>query len=213
MYRAIGVEPTNETEATPGCVSRASTASLSPCTTLKAPSGRPASASQPASSSEADGSFSLGLRMNALPHASASGNIHIGTIAGKLNGVIPTATPSGWRSECESTPVATESDFSPLSRCAAPHANSTTSRPRCTSPRASSTVLPCSAVITRASSPALAASSSRNLNITFARRVSDCALHASKPAAAAATARSTSALLANATRRVTAPVAGSVTSP
>ena len=42
---------------------------------------------------------------------------------------------------------------------------------------------------------------------------SDCALHASKPAVAAATARSTSAALANATRRVTAPVAGSVTSP
>ena len=87
--------------------------------------------------------------MNAFPHASASGNIHIGTIAGKLNGVMPTATPSGWRSECESTPVPTASDASPLSRCAAPQANSTTSRPRWTSPRASSTVLPCSAVIAR----------------------------------------------------------------
>ena len=41
-----------------------------------------------------------------LPHASATGNIHIGTIAGKLNGVMPATTPSGWRSECESTPVA-----------------------------------------------------------------------------------------------------------
>ena len=29
--------------------------------------------------------------MNAFPHASASGNIHIGTIAGKLNGVMPAA--------------------------------------------------------------------------------------------------------------------------
>ena len=103
---AIGVEPTNETDATPGCVSSASTASRSPWTTLNAPSGRPASASHSAISSDADGSFSLGLRMNALPHASASGNIHIGTIAGKLNGVMPTDTPSGWRSECESTPVA-----------------------------------------------------------------------------------------------------------
>ena len=43
--------------------------------------------------------------MNAFPHASAIGNIHIGTIAGKLNGVMPATTPSGWRSECESTPV------------------------------------------------------------------------------------------------------------
>ena len=44
-------------------------------------------------------------------------------------------------------------------------------------------------------------------------RASDCALQARKPAVAASTARSTSAALANATRRVTAPVAGSVTSP
>jgi hypothetical protein len=37
--------------------------------------------------------------MNALPQASATGNIHSGTMAGKLNGVIPTVTPNGWRSE------------------------------------------------------------------------------------------------------------------
>ena len=151
--------------------------------------------------------------MNVLPHASASGNIHIGTIAGKLNGVMPTATPTGWRSEYESTPVATCSDASPLSRCGAPQANSTTSRPRCTSPRASASVLPCSAVITLARSPARSARSSRKRNSTFPRLVSDMALHAAKPAVAAATPRSTSAVLANATRRVTAPVAGSVTSP
>ena len=45
--------------------------------------------------------------MNALPHASATGAIHIGTITGKLNGVMPATTPSGWRSECESTPPET----------------------------------------------------------------------------------------------------------
>ena len=45
----------------------------------------------------ADGSFSEGFRMNALPVAMAVPNIHIGTIAGKLNGVIPATTPSGWR--------------------------------------------------------------------------------------------------------------------
>ena len=53
---------------------------------------------------EAEGSFSDGLRMNVLPQAIAIGNIHIGTIAGKLNGVMPAQTPSGWRSECVSTP-------------------------------------------------------------------------------------------------------------
>ena len=80
-------------------MSSASTASLSPWTTLNTPSGRPASAHSRASSSEADGSFSDGLSTNVLPHAMASGNIHIGTMAGKLNGVIPATTPSGWRIE------------------------------------------------------------------------------------------------------------------
>jgi hypothetical protein len=46
---------------------------------------------------EADGSFSDGFRMNVLPQAMAFANIHIGTIAGKLNGVMPATTPSGWR--------------------------------------------------------------------------------------------------------------------
>ncbi len=35
--------------------------------------------------------------MNVLPHAMAFANIHMGTIAGKLNGVMPATTPSGWR--------------------------------------------------------------------------------------------------------------------
>ena len=51
------------------------------------------------SASSADGSFSDGLSTNVLPHASAGAHIHIGTIAGKLNGVIPATTPSGWRIE------------------------------------------------------------------------------------------------------------------
>ncbi len=83
-----------------------STATLSPCTTLKHPAGSPALANNSAISNDADGSFSLGLSTNVLPHASALANIHIGTIAGKLNGVIPATTPSGWRIEYTSTPVA-----------------------------------------------------------------------------------------------------------
>jgi hypothetical protein len=35
--------------------------------------------------------------MKVFPQASEIGNIHIGTMLGKLNGVIPTQTPSGWR--------------------------------------------------------------------------------------------------------------------
>ncbi len=37
--------------------------------------------------------------MKALPAAQAMPNIHIGIIAGKLNGVMPAPMPSGWRIE------------------------------------------------------------------------------------------------------------------
>ena len=98
-YRAIGVEPTKLTARTSGWPSSASTASLSPCTTLNTPSGSPASAHSRASSKDADGSFSDGFSTNVFPQAIAIGNIHIGTMAGKLNGVMPATTPSGCRME------------------------------------------------------------------------------------------------------------------
>src|SRR4029450_10190587 len=99
MYFAIGVEPTKLTALMPGCERIASTATLSPCTTLNTPGGRPASAKSSAQKIDAEGSFSDGFKMKAFPHAIAIGNIHIGTIAGKLNGVMPATTPSGWRIE------------------------------------------------------------------------------------------------------------------
>src|SRR6476619_2110027 len=99
MYRAIGVEPTNDTAPIPGCSRIASTATLSPWTTLNTPSGRPASLRSSAVRSEADGSFSDGFSTKQLPHAIAGAHIHIGTIAGKLNGVIPATTPIGCRIE------------------------------------------------------------------------------------------------------------------
>ena len=95
MCLATGVEPTKLTLWMPGCTRIASTATLSPWTTLKTPSGRPASFRSWAKNIEAEGSFSEGFRMNVLPHAMALENIHMGTIAGKLNGVIPATTPSG----------------------------------------------------------------------------------------------------------------------
>jgi len=48
---------------------------------------------------ETDGSRSDGLSTKALPQAMAIGCIQAGTMMGKLNGVIPAATPSGWRIE------------------------------------------------------------------------------------------------------------------
>src|SRR5499427_8960087 len=165
-YRAIGVDPTKLTAAMSGWVSSPSTATLSPCTTLNTPSGSPASAHSWPSSTEADGSFSDGLSTNVLPHAIASGNIHIGTMAGKLNGVMPATTPTGCLIEYESTPVETFSENPPLSRCGMPQANSTTSRPRATSPAASEATLPCSEVISWARFAAFALTRLRNSNST-----------------------------------------------
>ena len=45
--------------------------------------------------------------MKLLPQASATGNIQHGTMNGKLNGVMPATTPSGWRSVQLSMPVDT----------------------------------------------------------------------------------------------------------
>ena len=165
---------------------------MSPWSTLNTPSGRPASAQHSAISNEADGSFSLGFSTTALPAAIATGTNHSGTMAGKLNGEITATTPSGWRSECTSTPPETSSLNAPLSRCGAPQANSTTSSPRCTSPRASSSTLPCSEVIAAAISSRRRNSASRNANITFVRLVTEASPHARPAVAASATSASTS---------------------
>ncbi len=98
----------------------------------------------------ADGSFSDGFSTKVLPHAMAIGNIHIGTMAGKLNGVMPATTPSGCRIDATSTLEATSVDSSPFSCTVIPHARSTISRPRATSPSASECTLPCSAVMSSA---------------------------------------------------------------
>ena len=152
-YRAMGVDPTKETAEMPGWSSRASTATLSPFTTLNTPSGNPASAQSSATSIDAEGSRSLGFKTKVFPQAMAMGCIHMGTITGKLNGVIPHTTPSAWRYENMSMPVETWSEYSPFNSCGIPQANSTTSSPRWTSPRASEMTLPCSSDTTAASSP------------------------------------------------------------
>ncbi len=64
---------------------------------MKTPSGSPASASHSAASWLAEGSFSDGFSTKVFPQAMAMGYIHMGTIAGKLNGVMPATTPRGWR--------------------------------------------------------------------------------------------------------------------
>src|SRR5690625_3279238 len=103
----MGVEPTKLTACTAGCSNNVSTASLSPCTTLNTPLGKPASASKRAMNNAALGSRSLGLSTKVLPATSANGNIQQGTMQGKLNGVIPATTPKGSRVIQLSSPVAT----------------------------------------------------------------------------------------------------------
>src|SRR3954463_8230826 len=213
MYCAIGGEPTNEIAATLGGSSRRATLTLSPWTTLNTPGGRPASANSCAQNIAADGSRSLGLSTNVFPHAIAIGYIHIGTIAGKLNGVMPATTPSGWRIEYESTSVETFSEYSPLARSAMPHANSMTSRPRLTSPSASPVTLPCSRVRIRAMSCWYLSTSWRYANRILVRRASDTERQVSKARVADATASSTTLGEASATWAWTSPVAGLYTSP
>ena len=159
-------------------MSSSSTATLSPCSTLNTPAGRPASAHSSAIHSAAEGSFSDGLSTTVLPAAMAMGKNHIGTMAGKLNGLMMPTTPSGWRMDATSTLVEAFSVIPPFSRCAMPQANSTTSWPRLTSPSASETTLPCSLVMISASSPLRALSSSRKANRIWVRLASEVSRHA-----------------------------------
>jgi len=129
----------------------------------------------------------------------ATGKNHIGTIAGKLNGLMMPTTPSGWRMLLTSTPVETWGELPPLSRWGMPQANSTTSWPRETSPRASERTLPCSAVMIAASSCLRALSSSRKAKTTWVRAVTDFAPHSAAAFLAEATAASISAGPAKAT--------------
>ena len=122
----------------------------------------------------------------------AIGNIHIGTIAGKLNGVIPTVTPKGCIVEWISIPRPACSENSPFSKCGIPHANSTTSRPRVNSPQESEYTLPCSSVINRAKESQSLCNSSLNLNSTRARRSGEVAAHPGNAAWATSTASLTS---------------------
>ena len=143
----------------------------------------------------------------------AIGAIHSGIMAGKLKGVMPATTPSGWRMEKESTSEPTSMEYSPFSRCGMPQANSTTSMPRVIEPLASSTVLPCSSVMALARASMSLSSSSLSLNIMRARRIGGVAIQAGEAALAAATAPRSSAAEAKSTSRIFSPSAGLKMSP
>ena len=141
----------------------------------------------------------------------AIGNIHSGTIAGKLNGVIPAQTPSGCIRLKLSTPRPTFIECSPFNKCGIPQANSTTSKPRVSSPWASENTLPCSLLISTASSSRCCSSKALNLNITRARFNGVTCDQLIKAVAAAAMAARVSSAVAKLTSVWATPVAGSNT--
>ena len=147
-----------------------------------------------------------------FPHAIANGRNHKGIIAGKLNGVIAATTPTGWRTSSTSTPLATPSRFSPLSRCGIAVAASVDSMPRSTSPRASASVLPMSSVTSRAISSCRSQSASRSAITARARFCGGVARQAGNASCAARTAASTSDAALRGTRATTSPVAGLMSS-
>ncbi len=136
-YFPTAVEPTNWMALMPGCSTIALTASRPPYTTLNVPSGPPAACHSSAWSWVAPGVWEEGLRTTVLPHMRAIGTIHIGTMTGKLKGVIAATTPSGPRRVKASTLVATLGVIIPARWTGRPAAYSTVSRPRITSAKAS----------------------------------------------------------------------------
>ena len=195
-----------------GWVHRASTARLPPWTTLSTPGGTPACSASSASSIGVNGSCSEGLSTKVLPQTIAIGNIHSGIIAGKLNGVMPTQTPMGWRSVYVSTPPATFSANSPSCNVPIEQACSTTSRPRNTSPSASAMVLPCSALKVCAMRPICSLTRACSFSMMRARAASGVFFQVLNAVLAQATAASISASVANGTCAKTSWVAGLITS-
>ena len=95
MCFATGVDPTKLTASTSSWDRSWLTVSAPPLIRLTTPFGNPASFINLIMNSGADGFRSEGLRIKVFPQAMALGNIHKGTMTGKLKGVIPTHTPTG----------------------------------------------------------------------------------------------------------------------
>src|SRR5437764_4486914 len=130
MWCGADDQPTTQIVVAVGGVSDALAHSRPPGTTFHTRFGKPALSISSMINSAVSGTFSLGLRTNVFPQASASGNIHIGTIAGKLNGVMPTQTPSGCNIVSQSTPRARFSSVSPINNVGTLQAYSMFSIPR-----------------------------------------------------------------------------------
>src|SRR5690349_3365734 len=208
MYLATALEPTKDTARTRGSVRSWSTVLLAPCTRFKTPGGIPASCASSTMRAAVRGTLSDGFSTNVLPQAMAMGNIQSGTMKGKLNGVMPTQTPTGYLVDQLSTEVPTRSTVSPIISVGAPQANSMHSMPRSNDPCASSRVLPFSSITRPTSSSAFFSSSSRNLNSTLQRCTTGVLLQAGNALWAASTAAKISSAVQRGISATASPVAG-----
>ena len=101
----VGTLPVNAMRSTPGCaVSAAPASSPIPCTTLNAPSGRPASFAMSASIDAVSGAHSGGFSTTALPAASAGATRQVASISGAFHGVMTAVTPDGSHSNRSANP-------------------------------------------------------------------------------------------------------------
>src|SRR5258708_37004569 len=152
------------------------------------------------------GTLSDGLRTKVFPQAMAIGNIQRGTMNGKLNGVMPTQTPTGYRVDQLSTEVPTRSTVSPIINVGAPQANSMHSIPRSNDPRASSVVLPFSSVTSPTNSREFSSSNSRKRNNGLQRWTTGVRLQAGNAFCAAATAAEISSAVQRGISATASPV-------
>ncbi len=119
MPRPTSVEPVKAILATSGCsTSRCPTTLPRPATTLRTPSGIPASSAIRSSSRAVSGVSSAGFSTIVLPAASAGATFQDAITSGKFQGTISPTTPSGSR-KVMSIPPAT-GIVRPLSRSGAP---------------------------------------------------------------------------------------------
>ena len=143
--------------------------------------------------------------MKALPTVSAMGIIHIGTMAGKLKGVMPATTPSGSRRNSQVTPRLTSSE-APASRFCRDRAKSHTSSPLSSPARASATVLPASLAARWASRSSCDSSSERKRDMITVRSRTGMARQPGTAPFAASTAWATPEAGVRGTRPMTPPV-------
>ncbi len=93
ICRPTGQEPVKAIRWTPGWRTSAIPGSSPPGSRASAPGGTPASCSAATSACAQAGDWAAGLRITALPAASAAAVMPAGIASGKFHGAITAATP------------------------------------------------------------------------------------------------------------------------